>query len=66
MAYENNKEGNKKGGGMPEFQNEHWQKKVPDVMCADGKYSSEMNQEEEYRASVNKLAAYTKSHKPKY
>ena len=66
MAYENNKEGNSKGGGMKEFQNEHWQKDIEDVSCADLKYSSEMNQAEEYKNSVNKLAEYARKHKAQH
>lgn len=63
MAYEDNKKGNSKGGGMPEFQNNHWQKKVDEVSCADLKYSSEMNQSEEYKNSVDKMAEYARKHR---
>jgi hypothetical protein len=55
-----------KGGGMPYFEREHWQKDVKDIEVADGKYSSEMNQEEEYRKSVDALASYAKKHKMQY
>lgn len=66
MAYENNKMGNAKGGGMPEFEKEHWQRKVEDVECADLKYSSEMNQAQEYKMSVDKLSNYVKKHKAEH
>ena len=55
-----------KGGGMPYFEKDHWQKDVKDVMVADTKYASEMNTEEEYRGQVDKLAGYVKSHRMKY
>ena len=55
-----------KGGGMPAFEREHWEHKVSDVMCADGKYSSEMNQMEEYKHSVDGLAHYAKKHREKH
>jgi hypothetical protein len=52
---------------MPEFHEGHWEKKMTDVNCADGKYSGgEMNQAEEYKHSVDKLAAYCKSHKAQH
>lgn len=66
MAYENNKVGNSKGGGLKEFRQGHWQKDVADVMCADLKYSSEMNQAAEYKESVDKLANYVKKHKAEH
>lgn len=55
-----------KGAGMAYFEKDHWQKDVKDIELADGKYSSEMNQEEEYRKSVDGLASYAKKHKMKY
>lgn len=66
MAYENNKKGNAKGGGLPEFNKEHWEKKMDCVDVADGKYSSEMNQAEEYKRSADALASYAKKHKMQY
>jgi len=66
MAYENNKEGNAKGGGLGEFRQGHWEKDVADVECADLKYSSEMNQAAEYKESVDKLANYVKKHKAEH
>jgi hypothetical protein len=66
MAYENNKAGNSKGGGMKEFQQGHWQKDLEDVSCCDLKYSSEMNQAQEYKESVDKLANYAKKHKAEH
>lgn len=55
-----------KSRGMPAFEKDHWEKKMSDVNVADGKYSSEMNQAEEYKNSVDALAAYAKRHKMKY
>ena len=55
-----------KGGGMPYFQKEHWQKNVEDVNVGGSRYSSEMNQSEEYKKSVDKLASYAKSHKAEH
>ena len=55
-----------KGGGMPYFESNHWEKKMTDVSVADGKYSSEMNQAEEYKHSVDKLSGYVKSHKAQH
>lgn len=66
MAYENNKAGNSKGGGLGEFKQGQWEKNVEDVTCADLKYSSEMNQAEEYKNSVDKLANYVKKHKAEH
>jgi hypothetical protein len=54
------------GGGMPAFEKDHWEKKVSDISVADGKYSSEMNQMEEYKSSVDALSSYAKKHKMKY
>lgn len=55
-----------KGGGMPYFERDHWQKKVEDVEVNDERYASEMNTEEEYRKSVDGLAGYTRKNKMKY
>ncbi len=51
---------------MPEFHEGHWEKKMSDVSVADGKYSGEMDQAEEYKKSVDGLAAYAKKHKAKH
>ena len=51
---------------MPQFNEGHWEKKMTDVDTADGKYSSEMNQSEEYKHDVDALAAYARKHKMKY
>ena len=53
-------------GAMKKFNEGHWEKKHSDVMVSDGKYSSEMNQCEEYKASVDGLANYAKKHKAKH
>lgn len=55
-----------KGGGMPYFAKDHWQKNVEDVIVADERYSSEMNQCEEYKKSVDALANYAKKHKAQH
>jgi hypothetical protein len=39
---------------------------LDDVSVADGRYSSEMNQAEEYKEDVDGLANYAKKHKMKY
>jgi hypothetical protein len=56
----------KKGGGMPNFERDHWEKKMDDVNVADGRYGSEMNQAEEYKRQVDALASYAKKHKMQY
>lgn len=55
-----------KGGGMPYFEKEHWEKKMSDVSVSDGKYASEMNAAEEYKNQADALASYAKKHKMKY
>jgi hypothetical protein len=55
-----------KMAAMPQFNENHWEKKMSDVSVADGKYSSEMNQAEEYKHDVDALASYAKKHKMKY
>jgi len=55
-----------KVAAMPQFNECHWEKKMADVEVADGKYSSEMNQAEEYKKSVDGLANYAKKHKEKH
>jgi len=52
-----------KGRGMASMGPAHWEKKVSDTSVADGKYSSEMNQEAEYKNSVDKLSGYVKKNK---
>jgi hypothetical protein len=51
---------------MPQFNEGHWEKKMEDVDVADGRYSSEMNQAEEYKKSVDGLANYAKKHREKH
>ncbi len=55
-----------KGAGMPYFEKEHWQKKLTELPCVDKRYSSEMNQEEEYKRSVDGLVHYAKKHEEKH
>lgn len=54
------------GGGMPNFNKGHWEKDLGDVETAGGRYSSEMNQAEEYKTSVDKLANYVKKHRAEH
>lgn len=60
------KEAHAKKAAMPQFNEGHWEKKMSDVSVADGKYSSEFNQAEEYKKDVDALASYAKKHKMKY
>jgi len=60
------KEAHGKHHAMAQFNEGHHEKKMSDVNVADGKYSSEMNQAEEYKHDVDALAAYAKKHKMKY
>lgn len=55
-----------KVAAMPQFNEPHWEKKMEDVSVADGKYSGEMNQAEDYKKSVDGLAGYAKKHKAKH
>ncbi len=60
------KEAHAKHAAMPQFNEGHWEKKMQDISVADGKYSSEMNQAEEYKHQADALAGYAKKHKMKY
>lgn len=55
-----------KMAAMPQFHSGHWEHNMSDTETADGKYSSEMGQAEEYKRSVDALANYAKKHKMKY
>ncbi len=55
-----------KGGGMPYFERDHWEKKVDDTSVADGKYATEMGNPEDLKRSVDSLASYVKKNKMKY
>ena len=55
-----------KMAAMPQFNEGHWEKKPGDVETAGGRYSSEFNQEEEYKKSVDGLANYAKKHREKH
>lgn len=46
--------------------NAHWERKAEDSMVADLRYASEMNAGEEYKASIDGLAKYARSHKAKH
>ena len=52
-----------KHAAMPQFNEGHWEKKMDQIDVADGKYSSEMNQAEEYKKSTDALAKYAKKDK---
>lgn len=54
-----------KGGGMPRFNMDHWEKKESQLPVADGKYASEMGAGQELQERASKLAAYAKKHKEK-
>ncbi len=55
-----------KMAAMPQFNEGHWEKKMEDVTYSDGRYSSEMNQGEEYKKSVDSMNSYIKKHKEKH
>lgn len=57
------KEAHGKVAAMPQFNEGHWEKKLQDVTLSDGRYSSEMNQAEEYKKAVDGFAHYAKKHK---
>jgi hypothetical protein len=61
------KEAHGKHKAMSEFNDNHWEKKPGETMCADGKYAnSEMGNPEELKNDVNALASYAKKNKMKY
>ncbi len=60
------KEAHGKHAAIPQFNEGHWQKKLSDVECAGGRYSSEMNQAEEYKKSADGLANYVKKHRAQH
>lgn len=55
-----------KMSAMPQFNQGHWEKTMADTEVADGKYTSEFGQAEEYKKDVDGLASYTKKHKAKH
>lgn len=54
------------GGGMPYFNQGHFEKKMEMVDTADGRYASELNTAEEYKHQADSLAGYAKKHRMKY
>lgn len=56
----------KSSGGMPNFERDHWQKKLEDVQVAGGRYASEMGAPEELKGQVDKLANYVKKNRMQY
>jgi hypothetical protein len=54
-------------GAMKKFNEGHWVKDKNDVELGGSRYNpSEMNQCEEYKASVDALSGYLKKHKAKH
>ena len=54
-------------GAMKKFNEGHWEKDKADVSLGGSRYNpSEMNQCEEYKASVDGLSGYLKKHKAKH
>jgi len=55
-----------KVAAMPQFKDGHFEKKMSQIETADGKYSGEMSEAEEYKKSTDALASYAKKHKAKH
>lgn len=55
-----------KMAAMPQFNEGHWEHKCTDVDVGGTRYSSEFDQDKEYKHDVDSLAHYAKKHKPKY
>lgn len=55
-----------KMAAMPQFNEGHWEKDKEDVSLGGSRYSSEMNQCEEYKEMVDGLSNYAKKHKAKH
>lgn len=55
-----------KVAAMPQFNEGHWEKKPSEVEVAGGRYSSEFNQMEEYKKSVDGLANYVKKNRAQH
>lgn len=55
-----------KGGGLPNFNREHWEQKPGETQVGGGRYCSEMGAAQELKSQVDKLAAYTKKNKMQY
>lgn len=60
------KEAHAQKPAMSEFNKGHWEKKPGETETAGGRYASEMNTQEEYKKSVDSLAAYAKKHRAKH
>jgi hypothetical protein len=55
------------GGGMPNFNREHWTKDAGKTSSANGKYTSgEMDNPQHLKNSVDGLASYAKKNKMNY
>ena len=55
-----------KMAAMPQFNEGHWEKKPAEVEVGGSRYSSEMDQMEEYKKSADGLANYSKKQKEKH
>lgn len=55
-----------KMAAMPQFNQGHWEKRPAETETAGGRYSSEFNQSEEYKKSVDGLANYVKKHRAQH
>lgn len=51
---------------MPQFNQNHWEKKPGSVEMSGTRYASEMGAPEELKASVDKLSKYVKSHRAEH
>ena len=60
------REAHAKMPAMAKFNEGHWEKKLGEVTLSDGRYSSEMNQEQEYKKSVDASSNYVKKHKAEH
>ncbi len=56
----------KKSGGMPYFNNDHWEKNLDDVSISNLKYATEFGNPQDLKESVDKLSAYVKKNKMSY
>lgn len=54
-----------KMAAMPQFHEGHWEEKPGDSMTGGSRYAPEFGEKTMGKESVNKLASYVKSHRPK-
>lgn len=55
-----------KMAAMPQFHQGPWERKSEDPATGGSRYSSEFDQKEEYKRSVDGLANYAKKHKAQH